>query len=70
MAQDPLPDDPHRLPELRETSVFGRRLRRYLLPLTLLILGLLIVAAIYTVRTLDLDLEIPSSPAASRPNLG
>ncbi len=70
MTQEPAPHDPHKLPELRETSVFGRYLRRYLLPFTLLLLGLIIVAAVYTVRTLDLDLQIPSSPAVSQPDLG
>ncbi len=62
--------DPHRLPELRETSTFGRLLRRYLLPLTLLILGLLVASAIYTVRTLDLDFQTPALPSTGQPNLG
>ena len=60
--------DPHRLPDLREFSPFGRLLRRYLLPFTLVFLGLLVWAAIYTVDVLDLDLQVPAPPSPTQPH--
>lgn len=61
----------HRLPELRETSPFGRALRRYLLIATVLILAFLVWAADQTVKRMDLDLsipELPTTPAAPAPS--
>ena len=65
MNEAPKTRDPHQLPPLREISPFGDWLRRFLLPLTILCLGLLVWAGVYTVKALDLQLDRPVLPMQS-----
>lgn len=56
---------PAPLPPMRDASRLGAGLRRYLLIATLLVLALMGWGAVYLVQSLDLDLSIPTLPAAA-----